>query len=227
MYIPKDTILLLSGISCVGKTTTAYEILKRYPEFRRVSELDIIRSVVRVALEEFASEEGINKECLIGKYKSLFESLTDSDLETAKKQSRMLIPYVKEIVLRQQRRKIPTIIEGAGIIPSVFFPNDQPLNWLTDKVIFINLYLPDEDEHTNRRQLRSLERDYGENIIESKSIVKKARTEKNRMLHTETAELSRHFPNVFSIDISNRSPLSLVDAIMLLISEYFTDNLHT
>lgn len=36
MQVPKDAILMLSGVSCVGKTTAAYEIVKNYPEFRRV-----------------------------------------------------------------------------------------------------------------------------------------------------------------------------------------------
>ena len=54
MYIPKDAILMLSGVSCVGKTTTAYEIVKNYPEFRRVSEYDLMRTVVRTAYEYLA-----------------------------------------------------------------------------------------------------------------------------------------------------------------------------
>ena len=56
MDIPKDTILMLSGVSCVGKTTTAYEIVKNYSEFRRVSEYDLIRTVVRTAYEHLADE---------------------------------------------------------------------------------------------------------------------------------------------------------------------------
>ena len=81
MRIPKDAILMLSGVSCVGKTTTAYEIVKNYPEFRRVSEYDLIRTVVRTSYEHLADETYINKNELIDKYKALFESVTDNDFK--------------------------------------------------------------------------------------------------------------------------------------------------
>ena len=56
MHVPKDAILMLSGVSCVGKTTAAYEIVKNYPEFRRVSEYDLLRTIVRTAYEYLAEE---------------------------------------------------------------------------------------------------------------------------------------------------------------------------
>ena len=59
---------MLSGVSCVGKTTTAYEIVKNYPEFRRVSEYDLIRTVVRTAYEQLSDEAYINKNDMMDKY---------------------------------------------------------------------------------------------------------------------------------------------------------------
>ena len=164
MQVPKDAILMLSGVSCVGKTTAAYEIVKNYPEFRRVSEYDLLRTVVRTAYEYLAEEAYIDKDELISKYNALFESITSSDFEITKLQSEQLLPYVKEIILRQQRRRIPTIIEGTGIIPSIYFPNNQPLAWLSKHVVFINLYISDEEDHISRRQSRSEERDYHESV---------------------------------------------------------------
>lgn len=87
MDIPKDTILMLSGVSCVGKTTTAYEIVKNYSEFRRVSEYDLIRTVVRTAYEHLADEAYINKNELMDKYNALFESLTCNNFEITRLQS--------------------------------------------------------------------------------------------------------------------------------------------
>ena len=221
MNIANDTIVMLSGVSCVGKTTTAYEIIKRYPQFRRVSELDILRTIVRTAYEQIAIDEKLGKERMMEKYKALFDSLTNSDFETAKLQSILLIPYVREIVLRQQRRRIPTIIEGAGIIPSTYFPDDQPLSWLTDSVILVNLYLSDETQHVMRRSSRSTERSSHEDIEETRQLVSRTRARKNQELHMDTVELSRIYPNVFSIDTVNKSPQCLADTIMEYISDYF------
>lgn len=221
MNIANDTIVMLSGVSCVGKTTTAYEIIKKYPQFRRVSELDILRTIVRTAYEQIAIEEKLGKEQIMEKYKALFASLTNSDFETAKLQSVLLIPYVREIILRQQRRRIPTIIEGAGIVPSTFFPDDQPLSWLTDSVILINLYLSDENQHVMRRSSRSQERSSHENIEETQQLVSRARARKNQELHMDTARLSCIYPSVLSIDTMDKSPQYLADTIMEHISGYF------
>ncbi len=219
--IPKDTILMLSGVSCVGKTTTAYEIVKNYPVFRRVSELDMIRAIVRTAYEHFATEEFSDVEKVLTKYNSLFHSITNSDFETTKSQSKQLLPYMKEIILRQQRRRIPTILEGAAVIPGVFFLDNQPLEWLTEHVVFVNMYLPDETEHIARRLLRSATRDYGESIQETERIIWSARTDKQLLLHTETSALSQTFGNVFSLDISGSSPADVADTIMNLIFCYY------
>ena len=88
-----------------------------------------------------AEEAYIDKNELTSKYSALFESITSNNFEITKLQSEQLLPYVKEIVLRQQRRRIPTIIEGAGIVPSTYFPDNQPLAWLNNHVVFINLYI--------------------------------------------------------------------------------------
>lgn len=221
MDIPKDAILMLSGVSCVGKTTTAYEIVKNYPEFRRVSEYDLIRTVVRTAYEHLADEAYINKNELIGKYNALFESITSNNFETTRLQSEQLIPYVKEIILRQQRRQIPTIIEGTGIIPNAYFPNNQPLPWLTAHVVFINLYLSDEKQHILRRKSRSEERGYHESTSKTQTIISQCRAEKNQLLHIQAIELQQTHKNIFSIDISDCTPNQAANKIMGSVFDYF------
>ncbi len=118
---------MLSGVPCVGKTTTAYNILKYQPDFRRVSELDLIRTIIRAVIRNIENSKYVDKEMLQGQYEELFYSLSERDLSDCKKQSTLLIPYVREIVARQQRRNIPTIIEGLSIIPSTYFSNNQPI----------------------------------------------------------------------------------------------------
>ena len=221
MQVPKDAILMLSGVSCVGKTTAAYEIVKNYPEFRRVSEYDLLRTVVRTAYEYLAEEAYIDKDELISKYNALFESITSSDLEITKLQSEQLLPYVKEIILRQQRRRIPTIIEGTGIIPSIYFPNNQPLAWLSKHVVFINLYISDEEDHISRRQSRSEERDYHESVSKTEIIISQSRAEKNQLLHMQAIQLHQIFKNVFSLDVSYCTPSHVAGKIMELVFDYF------
>lgn len=223
MCIPKDVILMLSGVSCVGKTTVAYEIVKNYPVFRRVSEFDLLRTVVRTAYEYLAKEAYIDKNELTSKYSALFESITSSNFDITKLQSEQLLPYVKEIVLRQQRRRIPTIIEGAGIVPNTYFPSNQPLSWLNNHVIFINLYISDEEEHISRRRSRSEERGYHESVSKTEIIISQSRAEKNQLLHIQTVELQQIFKNVFSLDVSSCSPSLAASKIMELVFDYFNN----
>ena len=177
MYIPKDAILMLSGVSCVGKTTTAYEIVKNYPEFRRVSEYDLMRTVVRTAYEYLAEEAYIDKNKLKSKYNALFKSIT----------------------------------------------SNQPLAWLTEHVIFINLYLSDEEEHISRRQSRSEERDYHESVNKTETIISQSRAEKNQLLHMQAIKLHQIFKNVFSIDVSNCTPNHAASKIMEFVFDYFNN----
>ncbi|MDO5602219.1 MAG: hypothetical protein Q4G07_05565, partial [Oscillospiraceae bacterium] len=201
--IPQDLILILSGVPCVGKTTTAYNLIKNISEFRRVSELDIIRTVVRATIKNLAKDPEAEAALVQDKYKALFSSLAENDLDIAKQQSCLLIPYVKEIVCRQQRRKIPTIIEGASIIPSTYFENGYPIKGFEKNILFINLFLSNGTEHYNRRVKRCLERDYKKSNDSIKEEIEIIRKNKNLELHCETVELSKTATNVFSIDIAN------------------------
>ena len=219
--IPKDTVLLISGVQCVGKTTTAYNIVKNFPDFRRVSELDIIRTIVRAVLTNLSNAEHLDKQILMGEYSELFQSLSESDFKTAKKQSIQLVPYVKEIILRQQSRNIPTIIEGSSIIPSAFFSDSQTPDWLTDHVIFVNLFLSSEDEHIARRHKRCGEREYDYSAAQIMSQVQQIRDQKNDMIHNDTILLSKYHSNVFSIDVVGKSQNEVVNEIMKLIYKYY------
>lgn len=221
MDFPKDAILMLSGVSCVGKTTTAYEIVKNYSEFRRVSEYDLIRTVVRTAYGQLSDEAYINKSEVMDKYNAVFKSITSNNFEITRLQSEQLVPYVKEIILRQQRRQIPTIIEGTGIIPNTYFPNNKPLPWITPHVVFINLYISDEKEHISRRKSRSRERSYHESDSKALAIISQCRAEKNQLLHRQAIELQQTYKNIFSIDISSCTPNQAANKIMNCVFDYF------
>ncbi|MCH5179981.1 MAG: hypothetical protein J1F32_02060, partial [Erysipelotrichales bacterium] len=57
----------------MGKTTTAYNIIKNYPVFKRVAEVDLIKTILRTVLNE--SKNG-NTE-FFEKYNFLLSSSTD------------------------------------------------------------------------------------------------------------------------------------------------------
>lgn len=220
LFIPKDFILILSGVPCVGKTTTAYNLLKQFPEFRRVSEIDIIRTVVRSVVRNLESEKYLAPKVIHDRYSALFESLSDKELSESKQQSKELIPYVKEIVNRQQLRKIPTIIEGSSIIPSTYFENTMPIAGFETNILFINLYLSDLEEHVQRRITRCKNREYLDNETLSREKINSIRNSKNELLHQETIELSKSVKNVFSIDVASLDPIKTINKIQDLIGVY-------
>ena len=40
-------VLFISGVPCVGKTTISYKLLEEFPFFKRITELDIIKTCIR------------------------------------------------------------------------------------------------------------------------------------------------------------------------------------
>ena len=219
--LPKDFVLIISGVSCVGKTTAAYNLLKEYPEFKRVTELDIIRMILRSTIKDvvnniFCSEQ---KE-LQKKYEHLFSSSTSEDFFMLKEQSKTLVKYIKEIVKRQQERKIPTIIEGVSIVPSVFFQDGKPLEGFERNVLFINFFLSDENEHFLRREKRCSEREYADSEVSIHRRVECIRNNKNDILHKDTVELSLLANNVVSIDISHFDENTIVCKVADIIQNY-------
>lgn len=219
--LPKDFVLIISGVSCVGKTTAAYNLLKEYPEFKRVTELDIIRMILRSTIKDTANNISCSeRKKLQEKFEHLFSSSTSEDFFVLKEQSRILVRCMKEIVKRQQERKIPTIIEGVSIVPSVFFQDGKPLEGFEKNVLFINLFLSDENEHYLRREKRCSEREYTDSKESIHRRVECIRNNKNDILHKETVELSLLVNNVVSIDISHLDEKMVVCRIANIIQNY-------
>lgn len=222
--LPKDFVLIISGVSCVGKTTAAYNLLKEYPEFKRVTEIDIIRMILRSTIKDVVNNLSYSDQNrLQEKFEHLFSSSTNEDFSVLKEQSKTLLRCVKEIVKRQQERKIPTIIEGVSIVPSVFFHDGKPLEGFEKNVLFINLFLSDENEHFLRREKRCFEREYTDSKESIHKRVDCIRNNKNDILHKETVELSLFANNVVSIDISHLDEKTVVCRIANTIQNYFND----
>ncbi len=222
--IPKDFVILLSGVSCVGKTTTAYNILKQCPEFKMVTELDIVRLIVREAINDVNKLlDYYNKENVMKKYDYLFSSLTDGDYVILEKQAKIMQEYIKILIQRQQKKKIPTIIEGMSIIPELFFCDNGPQDEYDKNLLFINLYISNEKEHIKRRETRCNEREYTKGTYSIKYKIENMK-EKNNILHNKTVNLSKKFSNVFSIDVSYMNQDEVTCKIIDILYDYLNKN---
>lgn len=133
--IPNGLIVFISGVPGMGKTTISYELLKRFNKFRIIEETDLIREILRGYNEylkmEFNSQvDFIFDNIYITDHKKLLT------FEEAKIQCKTMKQSFEQIIARQQRKRLATIINGVHIIPEV-------LNNIAEKdnIIFINLYV--------------------------------------------------------------------------------------
>lgn len=137
MEIPEDLVLFISGVPSAGKTTLSYELLKRYNIFRIVQETDVIREIIR----------GYNKYAIENTDVSIFQMntvLPHTELLSyamCVDQCNIMKYSIKEIVDRQKRKKIPTIINGVHVIPEVLADFIQDSN-----TIYINLFFDCQDD---------------------------------------------------------------------------------
>ena len=142
-FLPENLIILISGVPGVGKTTISWELVKTYKEFRLVEETDIIREILRGYTNHLTSV-----------YKSSLDEIYAHDIflsyEMAKQQCKIMKNSIVNIIKRQQRKSIPSIINGVHIIPeelylSTPFPN----------ILYINLYVDSEETLWNRLRKRN------------------------------------------------------------------------
>lgn len=219
--VPNNTILMLSGVSCVGKTTTAFNIIKKYSEFKVVTELDIIRTAIRDTIININDTfRYYDKNNILKEYSHLFDSLTDGTYDILLEQAKLLLPCIRKIVYRQQNKKIPTIIEGMSIVPELYFDNFVPIDGFKENVIFINLYISNKNEHIKRRMIRCEEREYNINSITINDKINKMQI-KNLHLHNSTLNISNKNNKVYSIDVSYLNENEVADEIMKIIYNLF------
>ena len=167
--IPNDMILFVSGVPSAGKTTISYELLKRYDVFRVIQETDIIREILRGYNEQLITQYHIDKD-------DISNILPHTELLSyaqAKSQCDILKYSIKEIIERQKRKRIPTIINGVHIIPEILYefidaPNIKYINLFFDSEESLYEHLKERD--TNKYGLKSVPFLYEMNCELQKSI---------------------------------------------------------
>ena len=198
--IPKGIIVLVSGVPGVGKTTISYELLKRYSQFRIIEETDLIREVLRGYNEYLISEFGDSITTFLKRIK-----ITDHtqllSYEDAKAQCSIMRCSIEHIISRQQRKGIPSIINGVHIIPEI-------LCKITDSnVIYINLFVTDPEVIRSR----IFKRNPNSYILSHMPFIYKSN--KDLLYYTKRIELKRS--NVYNIDVTN---LNIDETIAKIIS---------
>lgn len=190
--IPKGFIVFISGVPGVGKTTISYELLKSFNDFRIVEETDLIREILR-GYNEYI--ESVFQE----KASFLFDKIEIADhtkfllYSEAYKQCEHIKNSLDNIIKRQKRKGISTIINGVHIIPEV-------LNGLynNDNIIYINLFVNTKQALFNRWK----EREPAKYNLQNLSIAFKTNIE----LSKRTLKLSKKMKNIFwNIDVTNLS----------------------
>lgn len=187
--ISNDIIVFISGVPGSGKTTISYELLKKYDIFRIVQETDILREVLR----------GYNKYLT---QQSNFAEDSDTTIlphtellsyTNACKQCEIMKYSINEIVERQRRKCIPTIICGVHIIPEILSQHITLSN-----VKYINLYFDCEMDLYTRLKERDSQK-YGKTSVPFLFKM-------NQELQQSTQLLHHKFPDIYtSINVGGLS----------------------
>lgn len=198
--IPDNTIILISGTPGIGKTTISHLLLSAFPELLMIEETDIIREIL-LGYDEYLS---INK---INNLNELCDHNVILDYEMALEQCHIMKASIRNIILRQQRKGIPTIINGVHIIPEVLydyldFPN----------VIYVILYTDTK---------RELEKHYMSRNDNKHPKSLSLTFDMNKKLFRRSSDLIGHKKNVFVINISSLSASDVNDIIAKRLKNFY------
>lgn len=194
--LPSDLFLLISGVPGVGKTTVSYELLKTYEEFRLIEETDVIREIIRGYNSYLSSIYAINP-------KNIYSHETFLSYEMAKQQCNVMKNSIINIINRQQRKNIPSVINGVHIIPEVLY-TDTPFS----NILYINLFIDSEQALWNRLKTRDSSKYKYEHI----PLIYQTNVDLNDSLN----RIPSHLCKRYSINVTNlsiRETLSKIDNI--------------
>ena len=200
-------LLIISGASGVGKSTMSHKLLKMWETPIILETFDLIREAIR-GYESEKTRSFYTKDYIIDNVN--FEGLLNDSsfnlqLNNFLNQCKILLPALKSICIRLERKNIPVIIEGVNLDPITILTSNITKNYfsLRSNTIFINLHISDKIAYKNqlmRRmqfdQINDTESDYTEKIIT-----------RSKELYDRLEQFiinNPHQKNIYNIDISNK-----------------------
>lgn len=202
--LPQDLILLISGVPGVGKTTISNELLRTYKEFRLVEETDIIREILRGYKNHLIE---IGKEST----DEIYAHDVFLNYDMAKQQCSIMKNSIINIIKRQQRKQIPSIINGVHIIPEELY-----LYTPFSNILYIILYV--ESEHVLWERLKS--RNAQKYKPECVSYLFKTNVELQNSIH----KIPKDSCMLYSINISRLSVEDTISKIDDIFHEIYGTN---
>ena len=202
--LPSNCIVLISGVPGTGKTTISYELLNAYEEIRIIEETDVIREILLGYNDYLSDNERI-------KINNIYKSDVLLSYDTAAEQCNIMKYSLYQIIKRQQRKGIPTIINGVHIVPEILY------SFLSfDNLLYITLYLGSESELMSRLKIRNQHKYSKENIP--------FLYESNKTLVEKTRQLSIVHPNIITFNTGTMSKDETITALKHLIDRYYIIN---
>ena len=191
--LPSNCIVLISGVPGAGKTTISYELLNAYEEIRIIEETDIIRETLLGYNNYLSDHERIE-------INNIYKSDVLMSYDMAAEQCTIMKYSFYQIIKRQQRKGIPTIINGVHIIPEVLY-SFLPF----DNLLYITLYFDSEAELMSRLETRDQQKYSKENIPFLYAS--------NKSLAEKTMQLSILHPNIITFNTGSISKDETVVAL--------------
>ena len=205
--IPEKLVVFISGVPGTGKTTISYELLKRCSDFRIIQETDIIREILRGyneyldnMIDDTRVAQSIHEKIFIPDHNKIF------NYEELKGQCSVMKQSIEKIVIRQQRKSIPSIINGVHVVPEILNGIAQNKN-----IIFVNLYI----NNKQLLQLRLASRNQKKYMpyIDVSFMA-------NCTLYHSVSVLAQKNPNIFlNIDVTNLTVNEVVEKVINFINE--------
>ena len=198
--VPKGFIVVISGVPGVGKTTVSYELLKRFDSFRIIEETDLIREVL-LGYNRYIKETFGEKSHFLLDGIKIYEHTKLLNFEEMTKQSSIMLHSIKNIIARQKRKGISSIINGVHIVPSMM---DELSDY--NNIAYVNLYVNNEEELRNR----ILSRDPASYMLDEIKFIYKRNLELRSNVEEFMVRRSGLYQNIDSTNLTVQEVVNLI-----------------
>ena len=219
-------VILISGMPRTGKTTIARKILKSNSEYIVIEQVDVIREVLRCALDQtskcFADKNPHKTYVEISRilHTSSYK-LSDDDYLI---QCKLLTPAIVAICNRLYQKGIPIIVEGVNIdIKTIISSEDVTFIAKSNEIIFINLFRNDK-KYKNDLSKKVVDCNDTPPLLVVEKMLKRSTWLYERLNHVIKDENAK---NVFNVDLSNNTVFphstDLINHLILLYNTSWQD----